>query len=40
MPLSPCITCRDVEAEAELEAEAVYFLWKRKHENPTASAST
>jgi len=24
----------------KLEAEAVLFLWKRKRENPTASAST
>jgi len=28
---------RDVEAEA---VETVLFLWKRKRENPTASAST
>ena len=32
-------TTRDVEAEAEA-VEAVLFLWKRKRENSTASAST
>jgi len=31
------IQTRDVEAEA---VEAVLFLWKRKRENHTASAST
>ena len=32
-------TTRDVEAEAEA-VEAVLFLWKRKREKSTASAST
>ena len=35
----PKVVIRDVEAEVE-KVEAVLFLWKRKREKSTASAST